>query len=48
MPDIPAGPFREALKRSQEQRERARAVGDQLRAEDAQRAAEGAGEGDVK
>lgn len=48
MPDVPAKPFGEALKRAQEQRERAKGIGEALAAEDAQRAAEAAGEGDGK
>lgn len=38
MPDIPATPFQAALARAKAQRDQARAIGEQLRAEDAQRA----------
>ena len=37
MPDIPATPFQAALERAKTQRERAQAIGEQLRAEAAQR-----------
>lgn len=45
MVDKPATPFGEALRRAQTARDTARGVGDQIRAEEAQRAAEAAERG---